>query len=75
MIIPLMDFKTCKMIAVNSKHVQEITEGSEKGVKLDYPYSDVHIVNPEKHIDRVVRVVESKDYIERRLEEAKNAED
>ena len=75
MIIPLMDFKTCKMIAVNSNHIQEITEGSEKGAKLDYPYCDVHIVDPKKHIDRIVRVVESKGYIERRLEEAKNAED
>ena len=81
MIIPLMDFRTCKMVGVESKDIYSIYEGVERGrygndsATRDYPFSDVRIKNDAKDIDRIVRVVESKSYIERRIEECKNAED
>ena len=73
MIIPLMDYNTCKILAISADQIRDIMEGCEVKANRSYPYSDVHIVNESRGIDRVVRVVESKAYIERQIEESKHA--
>jgi len=71
--IHLMNVKTCKDVLVPEDKIADISEGTVRSKERDYPYSDVHIVDTDAGYDYVIRVVESKKYIENLIKEKQDA--